>query len=88
MEPVSRRYDRRADPLLGLADGGVGEAYQAEDRLGTADVDLDPDRARLDADQGDGGDCGEHTINVWDGCDGLKGCAGTFAPARGGARPL
>ena len=59
-ELEARVEDRRADPLARLAHRGVAEADDRERRQPAADVDLDPDLARLDPVDGERGDAGEH----------------------------
>ena len=52
--------ERRPHPLARLAHRGVGQADERERRQPVADVDLDPDLARLDAEQGEGAGDREH----------------------------
>ena len=56
--------DRRPDPLARLADGGVGQADERERRQADAHVGLDPDLARLDAEQRVGANGGGHPANL------------------------
>jgi putative endonuclease len=63
-ELEARVRERRAHPLARLADRGVRQADERERRQALADVDLDPDLARLDPEQGEGAGDGEHPPTV------------------------
>ena len=67
VEPA--RQDGGPDPVPGLPAGGIGQADDGEAGQPVGDVDLDGDRAALDAEQRGGPNGGEHGVLLRTGCD-------------------
>lgn len=64
-ELVPARCHGRSNPLLGLADGGIGKTDDDEDRLAsTTDVGFDANGVRLDPDDGARCNRGVHSCTV------------------------